>query len=313
MRVLVLGGTELTLAVCERLMAEQVALVGLVHLAPSLDVSFDPRALVVARHAELGVWAATAGIAARQFADADDIVALQNEVEADVCLVAGWYHLVPARVRDRFAHGCIGFHASLLPELRGHAPLNWAILQGRSQTGVTAFRLTDAVDEGMIFGQSVIQMGPRSTIGELADAAARAAADLAVSVVRGIAAGTEEGREQVGVPSYGLRRVPDDGWIDWHRPADDIDRLIRAVSHPYPGALTMLEGEELLIWAAEPVGGPVVFGVPGQLFSPPDGRNPVVVTGDGLLRVDEVTDRSGADRLGLLRRRSQWRLRRDRP
>jgi methionyl-tRNA formyltransferase len=145
-------------------------------------------------------------------------------------------------------------------------------------------------------------------VGELVAAAEEAALDLLAECLPAIAAGTLKARPQSGTPSYGLQRVPDDGKIDWHRPAADVDRLVRAVGRPYPGAFTEFEGERIFIWQAEPREHPVVFGAPGQICRLPNEPDPVVVTGRGIVVVREATDGAGEDALPKLRRAANRRF-----
>src|SRR5207237_408862 len=172
---------------------------------------------------------------------------------ADFGLAAGWYHFIPAAVRRRLDRGCAGLHASLLPKLRGGAPLSWAILTDQERTGVTLFELADDVDDGPIYGQRGFPIGPRARVAELVASAERASLELVSDCLPAIADGRLTATPQVGEPSYGLQRSPEDGWIDWRWPALEVDRLVRAVGRPYSGALTSLDGAVLHVWDVKPI------------------------------------------------------------
>jgi methionyl-tRNA formyltransferase len=221
--------------------------------------------------------------------------------------------MVPRSFRKRFPSGCFGFHASLLLELRGGAPLNWAILSGLSETGVTLFSLEDGVDDGLVFGQARFPIGSRTTIGDLVNASREACSALTRKLLRDLLAGTATSSIQKGIPSYGLQRIPEDGRIEWNRSAVDIDRLVRAVSRPYPGAFTSLNGERIRIWATEMTPeNPLVFGAPGQIANLPGASPglslPCVVTGAGILFITDATDSRDVSVLETLRKSSHRRF-----
>lgn len=308
MRILLLGGTDLTLAVAQRLAAIGARPAGVVHLGISVRISYRPQGLSNVRHADLAGWCAQADTRAIEFSDNDAIARFAVEIGADLLLVAGWYHMVPADLRGRFAHGALGLHASLLPALRGGAPLPWAILSGLAETGMTLFALGDGIDDGPIYGQRRIPIGPRTTVGELVAAAEGAALDLMDECIPAIAAGTAKPRAQSGAPSYGLQRIPEDGRLEWRRPAIELDRLVRAVGKPYPGAFAALGDERITIWRTDFRDRPPVWGMPGQICRIPEEPDPVVVTADGLLVIREATGASGDDAMARLRRAGNQRF-----
>ena len=217
--------------------------------------------------------------------------------------------MVPRKFRDFFHLGAVGFHASLLPQLRRGAPLNWAILCGLEKSGVSMFVLADGVDDGPIYGQRAFNIGPRAMIGELVSKSREQCTALVRELLPSIVAGTLSPTAQVGRPSYALQRQADDGRLDWNASAESIDRLVRAVSRPYPGASTMLDGTAVQIWeTALPQTAPPVFGVPGQLVRLQEIANPCVVTGHGLIEICDASMDSETSALELLRSSSQKRF-----
>jgi methionyl-tRNA formyltransferase len=308
MRILLLGGTDLTLAVARRLTEIGAKPAGVVHLGETVRISYRPQGLSNVRHADLAGWGVQTATPAISFTDNAAVARFTEEVGADLLIVAGWYHMVPSELRSRFKRGALGFHASLLPALRGGAPLPWAILSGASETGMTLFELGDGIDDGPIYGQRHIAVGPRTTVGDLVAAAEAAALDLVGECLPGIAAGTLAPRAQSGTPSYGLQRAPDDGRLEWRRSAVDLDRLVRAVGKPYPGAFAELGGERITIWRADFRDTPAVWGAPGQICRIPEEPDPAVVTADGLLVIREAIDASGDDAMTRLRRAANQRF-----
>lgn len=308
-RVLLLGGTDVTLAVAEAVLASGAQLAAIVSVAAQFPISYSREKITNVRTVDLASWCELHDVPHIAFDSYARILADLDGEQPDLCLVAGWYHMVPSSFRERFARGCHGFHASLLPQLRGGAPLNWAILSGLDETGVTLFELGDGVDDGRVFGQERLPIGPRTTIGELVEASRDACVRLTLSLLPAMLDGSLPGYPQTGEASYGLQRRPEDGRIDWTSSVAEIDALIRATGRPYPGAFTELEGEEIRVWSAIPADAfPQVLGVPGQIARIAESEFPCVVARDGLLVIREATDTEGACRIDKLRKSGHKRF-----
>lgn len=319
MQVVVMGATDLTISVLEAVLASEVTLAGVVTAPREVTISYAPNGVVNSRHADIPGWCMSREIPCSNTTQSDEIEAFVKQLGADFCLVAGWLHMVPQRVRELFGKGCAGFHASLLPELRGGAPLPWAILGGFDRTGVTMFELGDGVDEGPVYGQQEIRIEPRTMVAELVDASLTAAYHLTVSLLPRIADETVTAAPQVGRPSYGLQRSPADGLLDWAARRSAVDRVIRACGRPYPGAFTWItvtsrnlpitakieaQLAKVHLWKAEP-SNIVVYGSPGQIAS--IGQEVHVMCGDGPLCVHEATI-DDVDALPLLRKMNHRRF-----
>jgi methionyl-tRNA formyltransferase len=212
----------------------------------------------------------------------------------ELILVIGWRTIVPMSVVNAPTLGCLGAHDSLLPHGRGFAPTNWAIITGADHGGVTLFHMSESVDAGDIVAQRAIPIGPRTTAAELYDDVSVATLELVLehlpALKTGSAARTAQDEE---CATYFCARRPEDGLIDWRASTETIDRLVRGLGHPYPGARTTLEGTELIIWDAEPVTPtPVYVGrVPGRPVSFGTDGSVDVLTGDGVLRLRRVQAR----------------------
>ncbi len=228
-------------------------------------------------------------------------------IAPDLVCVCGWRTMIPMRAFAS-AGAAVGAHDSLLPRYRGFAPSAWALINGETQSGVTLFHLSTGMDEGDIVGQRQIPIAPRTNAAELADAVATATVSLFDEYLDGLLDGTAPRRSQDhAAATYGCARTPDDGAIDWSRPTVEIDRLVRALSEPLPGAFTSHDGERLVVWEAEPVvPAPVYAGrVDGRVVAVrPDGAVDVL-TGDGVLRLLRVGAPSGraAERIRSVRTR----------
>ena len=166
----------------------------------------------------------------------------------DAMVVVGYGQIIPQSVIDIAPLGIINVHASLLPELRGAAPIQWAVARGYEKTGVTTMRIDAGLDTGDIVLQSETGIGPDETSPELSPRLAEAGARILLETLDGLAQGTLK-----PVPQDGTRATlapilkKDDGRIDWTLPAKTIHNLIRGLQ-PWPGAHTMFRGQSLHLW-----------------------------------------------------------------
>ena len=171
----------------------------------------------------------------------------------DLVLVIGWTQLVKAPLLGIPRHGCIGFHASLLPRYRGRAPVNWAIIRGETMTGNTMILLEDGVDTGDIIAQREIPIGFEDTCATIYERVAASECDMLDEVLPLIRAGRMPRRRQdPALATVMPRRRPEDGLIDWNRTTLELYNWIRALTHPYPGAFTFLGDRRIFVWKAAP-------------------------------------------------------------
>ena len=212
-----------------------------------------------------------------------DLLARLTHLAPDACPVIAYGALLPEPVLAVPTHGWLNVHYSLLPRWRGAAPVQRAILAGDTETGVTVFRLVQAMDAGPVFATRATPIGDAETAGELLERLTPLGADLLAEVLDRVADGTAQAQEQ---PAEGVTVAPKltvaDARLDWQLPAAQLARVVRACN-PSPMAWTTLSGERFRILRAEPAAGPAP---PGQLQV---GRREVSAgTGDGLLRLVEV-------------------------
>ncbi|MBC7640358.1 MAG: methionyl-tRNA formyltransferase [Rhodoferax sp.] len=168
-----------------------------------------------------------------------------TELAPDSCPVVAYGALVPQRVLDVPVHGWVNLHFSLLPAWRGAAPVQHAVMAGDEVTGATTFRLEAGLDTGPVYGLLTETVRPNDTSGELLTRLAEAGAGLLVATLDAIADGTITPRPQ---SAEGVSLAPKvdvaDARIDWHAPAQRVDRLVRGCT-PAPGAWTTWRGERL--------------------------------------------------------------------
>lgn len=167
--------------------------------------------------------------------------------QADMFVVVA-FRMLPEAVWNMPPHGTFNLHASLLPRYRGAAPINHAIINGDTMTGVTTFLLNHQIDEGKILLQAETPITPNDNAGALHDRLAAMGRELVVKTLDGIEAGTLTPRPQEGTPTEAPKIFKDDCFIDFNRPARQVVDFIRGLS-PYPAALLTLinpQGEKVL-------------------------------------------------------------------
>jgi len=156
-------------------------------------------------------------------------------------LIFSFYYrsMLPMSLLGRARLGAFNMHGSLLPKYRGRAPLNWAILKGERETGVTLHEMVEKPDAGRIVGQQPVPIGPDDNAVEVFHRMTEAAEAVLKKCLPALVAGNAPMRENdVSKGSYYGRRRPEDGRIDWSKPAQDIHNLVRAVAPPFPGAFS---------------------------------------------------------------------------
>jgi methionyl-tRNA formyltransferase len=179
---------------------------------------------------------------------------LLRELRLDVLFVIGWHRIVPQEVIDA-ARYTLGVHASLLPRNRGSSPINWSIIRQERVGGLSYFHLSAGIDSGDLIDQIPWAIGPADDCRDIYDKAAIAAVELIRRHWPRVKAGSlDRHPQEERLATVNPRRRPVDGQIDWSRPAEEVDALVRGITHPYPGAFTHLRGKKLLIWecAVEP-------------------------------------------------------------
>jgi len=194
------------------------------------------------------------------------------------------FRMLPEVVWNMPPLGTVNLHASLLPQYRGAAPINHAVINGETESGVSTFLLQHEIDTGNILFSEKVTIGPDDTAGDLHDQLTTVGAGLLVQTVKALAAGkvTPIPQERLTVSGDMLKHAPkivkEDGKIDWHRPVDEVYNLIRGLS-PYPTAFTELDGQALKIFKAikekrpinHPVGTYDTDGTTFLKFACPDG------------------------------------------
>jgi methionyl-tRNA formyltransferase len=221
-----------------------------------------------------------------------DFIARLGELKPDFLVVVAFGQILPAQVLQIPKYGAINIHASLLPKYRGPAPIQWALIRGEHQTGITTMLMDSGVDTGDILLQRSICIQSHETAGQLHDRLARMGAELLVETLSGLIQGSVMPRAQKHDEStYAPMLKKKDGHLHWHQPAGRLDSFVRAMT-PWPGAFCYWEGRLLKILRAHSieefnpsaVPGTVVASFPGELR---------IAANPGVLVIDELQGASG--------------------
>ncbi len=192
-------------------------------------------------------------------------------------------NLVRSPILDIPPHGCLNLHGSLLPRYRGRVPLNWVLVNGETETGVTLHYMTPRPDDGDIVKQATIQIAEDDTAASLHNKAATATGEMLDEILPALRAGkAPRDPQDHGEASYYGGRTPADGEIDWAASAASVRNLVRAVTRPFPGAFSHMGDRKCLFWTVSEVSGEK-DAKPGAVLS----ANPLVIACEtGALRIE---------------------------
>ncbi|MBB3012857.1 formyltransferase [Cupriavidus alkaliphilus] len=171
-----------------------------------------------------------------------------REARPDVIFSFYYRAMIPAGVLALAPGGAFNMHGSLLPKYRGRVPVNWAVLHGETETGATLHAMEARPDAGDIVDQTAVPILPDDTAGEVFEKVTVAAEQTLWRALPAMMAGQTPRRpNRLAEGSYYSGRKPEDGRIDWNRPAAEVYNLIRAVAPPYPGAFTEVGGQRFIV------------------------------------------------------------------
>jgi len=302
MRLVLVGAVDFSCHCLEELVRHGADVVAVVTLEPQAARGH-------ADYADLGEAARRHGIPVHRTTDINQpgTVARLASLRPDVICVFGWSQILGPSVLG--VAPCIGSHPALLPKHRGRHPLIWALVEGLSESGLTFFYLNERADAGDILWQRAFPISPADDVGTLYARIKALASEAIAELLPALAAGTAPRRRQdERLATYWHRRTPADGEIHWDASSWQIYNLIRALTRPYVGAHTYLQGEKLVVWRSELVaGGRTGRAAPGTIVSV-QGRDVEVATGDGMLRLVEY-DAPNGQRLSAGQRMGERRER----
>lgn len=217
-----------------------------------------------------------------------DQVEIFKSIDADIAVVIAYGQILPKEILDAPPFGCINIHASLLPKYRGAAPYQWAVINGEQSTGITTMQMDVGMDTGDMLLKTMINIEDDETAGSLHDKLMLAGGDLILKTLQlaeeGNLSPIEQDNDQA---TYAPMLDKTSGKINWHKPAKEIECLIRGLN-PWPSAFTFLDGQLMKIWKAQVVERVNEEFTPGTicLVNPKEGF--VVSCGKDALEIKEV-------------------------
>ena len=219
-------------------------------------------------------------------------------VRPEIGVVVAYGEVLKREVLSVPREGFLNLHASLLPKYRGAAPINWAIMRGEKETGVTVQRMTRELDAGAILAQQSVVIGKDDTAGDLHDSLCERGAELMLDVVQRLSRGEalQERTQEPAEVSYAPKLTKKDGRIEWHQTAAQLRNRVRGLT-PWPGAFCCFVGQDrtedviVLHVALGPEGEGTV--APGTVLSADDREGIVVQTGQGTVIIEKLKPASG--------------------
>lgn len=216
--------------------------------------------------------------------DADAIEEIRA-LKPDFIVVVAYGQILSEEVLSIPRYGCINLHASLLPKLRGAAPINWAIIEGHEKSGNTTMLMEKGLDTGPMLLKDEVEIGKTMTAGELHDLLSQRGADLLIRTIEGIVSGgiVPEAQDHIS-HTYAPMLKKETGLIDWTKDAVEIERLIRGLA-PVPGAYSFIGDDQVKILDAKVIED--TLGKPGEITDVSK-SGLVVSTGNGSLSIQKV-------------------------
>ncbi len=210
-----------------------------------------------------------------------------KSISPDVICVVAYGKIIPKEILDIPKYGCINVHGSLLPKYRGAAPIQWAVLNGDKQTGVTTMFMDEGMDTGDMILKEVVDIGDNETTGELWDRLSAVGAKLLVSTLQQLENGTFKREKQSDDYSIAPMLKKEMAKIDWERNSSkEIKNLVRGLN-PFMGAYSFLNEKKIKIWKVELIN-EKYDAVPGQVVVSDNKKGLIISTIDGAISVLEI-------------------------
>lgn len=227
---------------------------------------------------------------------APEDLAFFEEHKFDLLLQGGWQRLFPDTILNTLSIGAIGIHGSadFLPRGRGRSPINWSLIENKTRFIIHFFLIKPGIDDGDIFHYETFDILPWDTCKTLYYKNSLTTINTLKKYIPKLLNNEITLIPQQGEPTYYPKRTADDGVIDWNKNLFDIYNLIRAITKPYPGAFTFLDGNKVTIWNAQPFDTRISYPEKsiGEVIDIFDGGDIVVNALGGLLLIREYESRS---------------------
>jgi methionyl-tRNA formyltransferase len=281
MRIFLFAGSRRGYAVLKKLIAERANICGILCLVEDAhEEQFHPKITAIAKEHNIPLFYSSE-IKSANYAD------ILQKIKPDIAFAIGWRYLITKNAYSIPTKGTFIIHDSLLPKYRGFAPMNWAIINGETETGVTLFYIDEGVDSGAIIDQMKVSVTLTDTAKTVDEKVITLYENIIIKNLPVFEADKIKSIPQdESQATYSCKRTPEDGEINWQLPAIQIYNLIRGLTHPFPGAYTFLNGEKIIIWEAKIPEKQLKYvgKIPGRILGKKDGMVEVL-TGDGILQV----------------------------
>lgn len=279
MNIFLFAGSRRGYAVLKKLIAARASIAGILCLVEDPhEEQFHPKIAAIAKEHAIPVFFSNE-------TKPSDYATVLRQIKPDVAFAIGWRYLIVKEAYDIPPKGTLIIHDSLLPQYRGFAPMNWAIINGEKKTGVTLFHIAEGVDCGPIVDQLATEINLNDTAKTVDERIIALYEEIIVKNLPALANGTATKRPQdESLATYTCKRTPQDGEINWQQSAWQIYNLVRGLTHPFPGAYTTLRGKKIFIWDAElpTIKEKYVGNIPGRVTGKKNGKIEVL-TGDGAI------------------------------
>lgn len=227
-----------------------------------------------------------------------ELQGLLDEIQPELIVVAAYGKILPEYILNYPKYGCINVHASLLPKYRGAAPIQWAVINGEKETGVTIMQMEKGLDTGDMLIMEKTEIGQYETAGELFERLAKIGGELLVKAVGEIEKGNITPIPQNhSEHTYAPMISKETGKIDWSKDAAEISKLICGMN-PWPAAHTLYNGETVKIYESVIAEERGAFGTPGEILGADKGKGLKVAAGDGALYI-KTAQFAGSKRMNI--------------
>ena len=288
MRILFIGGTKRGYSAIRTLIEQEAKVVGVISLRQDEheEERYELPIKELAQRFEIPCYET------KWMNEQNYVELISNKLQPDIAFVVGCRILIPKEIYQIPLQGTLAIHDSLLPQYRGFAPLNWAILNGENYTGVTLFYLNELMDGGDIVAQKRININSNDTAPMVYEQICQATVDIILETYLSFYhQQVTRIKQNYAQGSFTCSRTPQDGLINWSQSTITVYNQIRALTYPYPGAFTFYKGKKLNIWRAKLLDNhqDYVGRIPGRVVCVSKSNGYVdVLTGDGIIRIFEV-------------------------
>jgi methionyl-tRNA formyltransferase len=284
MKLFLFLGSRRGYAVLKKLLEVKAQIVGILCLVEDPhEEQFHPRVGDIAKEQNIPIFYSSE-IKSAEYAS------IIKKINPDIIFVIGWRYLITREAYSLPPKGALIIHDSLLPTYRGFAPMNWAIVNGETKTGVTLFHIAEGVDCGPIVDQMATDILLTDTAKTVDEKIITLYEKIITRNLSALENGTAKSTAQnEAAATYTCKRTPKDGEINWQTSALQIHNLIRGLTHPFPGAYTTLQGKTVQIWESEIPVAPLKYvgNIPGRILGKRDGKIEVL-TGNGIIQLTKL-------------------------